>query len=385
MNYIINDNIQILLSQELDNLKGTTSNIQTQLNQISPNVGTIIPVNEIITNNDSLNVFANKTQGQIDNIKATGISVSTNGIQTLTNKTLEDCDANTQLLTDDSTKIATTNYVNQQIAANSNNVITKLNVAEIDNNLNPLLIGETASTITIGNLSNVDNKVINIGGANDVVNILGSTNFIQTTNTKVQNKVMVLNDGAVGNNQAAGSGIHFKDNDVSNKGYMIVGANGTSLDFKAPQSNNIFKMKDTPSESYDITNKLYVDIKSKSINSWFSVGYTIYFDDYLISMSGNSPYLRLAISGSKYVMSNAILNYATNGGGCYGQSFNQTITSSSTLILVPRGLVASGDQASGSIWDYGNFNGSSGGKYYKYTIMCHSPGGYYIFNIERFI
>ena len=78
MNYIINDNIQTLSYQELDNLKGTTSNIQTQLNQILPNVETIILINEIINTNDTLNVLANKTQGQINDIKSNGVSI--NGI-----------------------------------------------------------------------------------------------------------------------------------------------------------------------------------------------------------------------------------------------------------------------------------------------------------------
>ena len=152
MNYINNNVVNTLSPTELDNLKGTTSNIQTQLNQISPNVGTVVPVNSVIANNDSLNVLANKTQGQITNILSNTSIVSTTGtqtltnktltdptltnnilksstgnnvtipnsvdtlvnlnsVQTLTNKTLTDCTANTQVSTDNSTKVATTAFV----------------------------------------------------------------------------------------------------------------------------------------------------------------------------------------------------------------------------------------------------------------------------------
>ncbi len=69
----------------------------------------------------------------------------------------------------------------------------QLNVNGIDNANNPLIIGLNASVINIGGLLNNDSKVNNIGGANDIVNILGHTNYIQTTNTQVMNKVMVLN------------------------------------------------------------------------------------------------------------------------------------------------------------------------------------------------
>ncbi len=56
----------------------------------------------------------------------------------------------------------------------------QLNVAVIDNN--PLNIGLNASVINLGGLINNGSKVIN-RGANDIVNILGQTNYTQTTNT----------------------------------------------------------------------------------------------------------------------------------------------------------------------------------------------------------
>ena len=46
-----------------------------------------------------------------------------------------------------------------------------------------LNFGQNASVINIGNGKTNDSKTINIGYANDTVNILGTTNYIKTTNT----------------------------------------------------------------------------------------------------------------------------------------------------------------------------------------------------------
>ena len=134
----------------------------------------------------------------------------------------------------------------------------RVNVSQIDNPNNPLNICLSASVINVGGLNN-DNKVINIGGVNDVVNILGRTNYIETTNTQVKNKVMVLNEGEVGNLQSNGVGLLFKDNDVENKGYLLVNGNCDEFHFKAPNNDNVFKVKTEPTEFYDLANKLYVD------------------------------------------------------------------------------------------------------------------------------
>ena len=65
-----------------------------------------------------------------------------------------------------------------------------------------LNIGQSALNINIGSVSNNDSKVINIGGNNDQVNILGLVNNVQSTNTHIKDKLITLNDGSVGNNQS---------------------------------------------------------------------------------------------------------------------------------------------------------------------------------------
>ena len=68
-------------------------------------------------------------------------------------------------------------------------------------------IGQNASVINIGNGKTGDSKIINIGYANDTVNILGTLNSIQTTNTQISNKVLTLNEGSTGNNTSNSVGI----------------------------------------------------------------------------------------------------------------------------------------------------------------------------------
>jgi hypothetical protein len=59
---------------------------------------------------------------------------------------------------------------------------------------------------------------------------------------------------------------------------MIVG--GASLDFKAPQNDIEFKIKEFPTDSYDSANKLYVDRK---LTKWSGISpisdtyYSLYF------------------------------------------------------------------------------------------------------------
>jgi hypothetical protein len=53
----------------------------------------------------------------------------------------------------------------------------KLNVEHIDS-LNNLYIGESSQNIYLGSSNNIDHKNIYIGGENDTVNILGTTNSI---------------------------------------------------------------------------------------------------------------------------------------------------------------------------------------------------------------
>jgi hypothetical protein len=71
---------------EVSYLDGVSSNLQTQINNIggggTSNIGTITTNNQPISNNDTLNVFASKTNTQLTNLSTintnNGITSSTN-------------------------------------------------------------------------------------------------------------------------------------------------------------------------------------------------------------------------------------------------------------------------------------------------------------------
>jgi len=72
--------------------------------------------------------------------------------------------------------------------------MTKLKLNKLDHkddDVNKQLdIGENALVINIGKSDNTDNKVINIGGIGDTVNILATTKNTNVENVNIQNKIM---------------------------------------------------------------------------------------------------------------------------------------------------------------------------------------------------
>ena len=64
-----------------------------------------------------------------------------------------------------------------------------------------------------------------------------------------------------------GLGLNFKDNDMDNKGYMVIGPNGDEFEFKAPQNDKVFKIKEQPIDYYDMTHKLYVDSQDSALQA----------------------------------------------------------------------------------------------------------------------
>jgi len=71
---------------ELSYLDGVSSNLQTQINNISAggstNIGTLTTNNQAIANNDTLNIFGSKTNTQLTNLSTIN---SNNGITSSTN------------------------------------------------------------------------------------------------------------------------------------------------------------------------------------------------------------------------------------------------------------------------------------------------------------
>jgi len=105
-----------------------------------------------------------------------------------------------------------------------------------------LTLGSNASYINIGGGTNNDEKIIDIGGPNDKINIIGSS--------------ITLNQG-----------IKIKDNSNNNIGYITTDISNNEFLFKAPNSDTLFKIKQSPKEFYDLVPKIYVDLNTSALQS----------------------------------------------------------------------------------------------------------------------
>jgi hypothetical protein len=94
--------------------------------------------------------------------------------------------------------------------------------------------GTNNTTLSIGA---TNANVINIGRSGCTVNILGSTNYIQTTNTQVSDTLLTLNKGGVAASAIA-SGIEFEEDSLITA-YIKTSADRNSFEIKAPNANGI--------------------------------------------------------------------------------------------------------------------------------------------------
>ena len=247
--------------------KNNISNLQTNVNSlITDNSGNKINItnnaNDIITINNKLaldetNISSNTTD--ISNIKSYNVT-NTSNINTINNNIQNNTDSINNLNNN-----VIPNLSNVFLPINNPSVTGVLNVNEIDCN-DVLKIGENATTIFLGSTQNNDSKVINLGGPNDTVNIIGSLNSVKTTNTQISNKTITLNEGEVGNNQSSACGFLIRDNDNDNQGYITTNSDSTKFLIKPPQNNNIYGIG-TVSGFYDLTTKLYVDTHDSALQS----------------------------------------------------------------------------------------------------------------------
>ena len=107
----------------------------------------------------------------------------------------------------------------------SNNATQNLNIGS-GTGLQTVNIGSSGSGVT----------TINIGAAGDIVNVAGSLNYIQTDNLEIKDNTITINKGSVGSGTARNAGIHIRDNNIDNQGYMTVSGTGNSFTFKAPEN-----------------------------------------------------------------------------------------------------------------------------------------------------
>lgn len=142
----------------------------------------------------------------------------------------------------------------------------KCNNLDVINNTDTLFIGENAPLIYLGSANNIDAKTINIGGVNDIINIKGTTNYMQVNNVQVENKLLTLNKGSVGNNTSNSVGIQIRDDDNDDKGYIKTNDTMDKFLLKAPQNETIYKIG-AVDDINSLTTKSYVDLKDTDLQS----------------------------------------------------------------------------------------------------------------------
>lgn len=143
---------------------------------------------------------------------------------------------------------------------------------------NTLNIGaNNAQIINIGS-SSVNNLInigvnnnfttINIGDINDIINISGELNVVKTTNTEIQDKLITINGGSIGNGTARNSGIQIRDNNINNQGYIMTNSTGDGFLFKSPENNYIIQLNNSTKNCYILTTDNINNIELANPNSF---------------------------------------------------------------------------------------------------------------------
>ena len=177
-----------------------------------------------------------------------------------------------------------------------------------------------ADTISIGADSNTSvvniggsNTTINIGGYGDTVNIEGSLTWIDTVNTVVSDKTIVLNRGGA-DGSAMNCGIQFEEN--SNlAGYILVNQTDDGFVFKAPApatSNNILAINLLSNISFN--NALYISPATSNVGFGSAVepAYSVHIQNsntptlFIETLSNDASSLILANSNAQWLWSGPV-------------------------------------------------------------------------------
>jgi hypothetical protein len=112
-----------------------------------------------------------------------------------------------------------------------------------NDNASILNIGTSANVNTINIGTGIASTTINIGGTDGIVNLLANVNYIQSNNLEIYDNTITLNKGSTGSGTARGSGIHIRDNDIDDQGYITVNSLGTGWLFKSPENASVLDLQ----------------------------------------------------------------------------------------------------------------------------------------------
>jgi Chaperone of endosialidase len=145
-----------------------------------------------------------------------------------------------------------------------------------------------AMTVNVGT-GGLSNKIINIGGIGDTINIPGTYNIVNTTNTSTCNTNIILNaGGSVGS--SGGAGILIQEGVDTESGYIRLSGDRNSFLFKTPTSHVL---------SVDLENDC-VNLASNAIfiNSNSYIGINTNTPEYTLDVNGTLNATNIMLNGS---------------------------------------------------------------------------------------
>ena len=135
--------------------------------------------------------------------------------------------------------------------------------------------GSNSQIVNIGTSS--AGTTINIGGVGDTVNIVGTTNFVQTTELQISDRLITLNKGGIASS-GNGAGFEIEENNAISA-YVKTSTDRNSFLFKAPNS----------------TSDLIMNLASGGLN--FNNGGLVMTSSCNIGIGTSSPVSKLDVSG----------------------------------------------------------------------------------------
>lgn len=257
-------NMQLYINSVSTKTNSNTSRIEVLESNVSDHNNDLANLNSNMNTN---NIILQTHTSQIQSLQQYDISNNLN-INSLINRTTNN-ETDINLIKNTTIPNLSNKFLIKDDAINGDSFLGPLKVNTIDvlNTNDNLIIGENANMIYLGSSTNQDSKVINIGGVNDTVNILGSTNYIQTNNVQIEDKVITLNKGSVGNNTSANVSVNIRDNDVDDQGYIRVNENMDQLLVKLPQNDKVLKIGENVNDFYSLCTKLYTDLQDSNLQT----------------------------------------------------------------------------------------------------------------------
>ena len=197
------------------------------------------------------------------------------------------------------------------------------------------------------------------------------------TNLKTNVDTLKVN---IDKKQNIGDDINFKSKNINNKGYISATDNGLSLDFKAPESNKIFKLKDIPTNPNDIATKFYVD---NFVKKWYGrITKSQYFvfgsdNELYFFFNGDNLYLRSTLPTTHNFYVNGTLISQGLNIGVYVMAHSGSINNNNSMQVSTQSVGISSNRGVNGVLINTSLN-----HYYRFFMNYIDTSNVYYF-VER--